>query len=387
MAERHGDSGRPLIPEQQLRLRRIVSFAVPIHAPDHSSGGAGARLATMGAMHFYSDNTAPASPQIIAAIAAANQGMARAYGADAWSERLDAAFSRYFERTVRAFALATGTAANSLALATLAAPYGEVFASAHAHVVHDECGAVELQSGGARITRLPASDGLLQAAVLEDWLADNPVSVHSTQPAAVSITQASECGTVYPPPQVAAIADVCRRHGLALHMDGARFANALVTLGCSPAEATWKAGVDVLSFGATKNGALGAEAVVFFDPERARDFELRRKRAAHLFSKMRFLSAQLLCCLEDPFFMASAARANHLAARIGAAAGRRLLYPVQANAVFLRFEAGGKQALRERGFGFYDWGSPREHAARLVVSWDQPEADVDALCEALAGWS
>ena len=338
-------------------------------------------------MHFFSDNNAPAAPAILAALEAANSGMALAYGADAWSERLDEAFSRYFERPVRAFAVATGTAANALALATRTPPYGEIFTGEHSHVVHDECGAVELQSAGARLTRLPAPMGLLPAAGLAQWLADHPVSVHSPQPAAVSITQATECGTVYQPAQMAELSEVCRDHGLVLHMDCARFANALATLGTSPADSTWRCGVDVLSFGATKNGALGAEAVVFFDPEQARDFELRRKRAAHLFSKMRYLSAQLLCCLEQPFFMDNAGRANSLAARIGAAAGERLLYPVQANAIFLGFRPGEKQELRELGFGFYDWGPPRKDAGRFVVSWNQDEADVSALCEALAAWN
>lgn len=338
-------------------------------------------------MHFYSDNTAPVAPEVLQAMADANSGMARAYGADDQSARLDAVFSRYFDRPVRAFAVATGTAANALALGTLVPPYGEIFASEHAHVVHDECGAVELQSAGARLTRLPAPGGLLAADQLEAWLADHPVSVHSPQPAAVTITQASECGTLYRPAQVASLSAVCRRAGLALHMDGARFANALATLDVAPADITWRCGVDVLSFGVTKNGAMAAEAVVFFDPARGRDFELRRKRGAHLFSKMRYLSAQLLCCLEQPFFLDNARRANRLAARIGTAAGDRLLYPVEANAVFLAFRLGEKQALRERGFGFYDWGPPRDDAARFVVSWNQPEADVDALCEALAAWS
>lgn len=338
-------------------------------------------------MHFFSDNTAPAAPAVLAAIEAANAGMALAYGADECSERLDAAFSRYFDKPVRAFAVATGTAANALALATFTPPYGEVFSSAQAHVLRDECGAVELQSAGARLTRLPAPGGLLPAAELAQWLEDHPPFLHSPQPAAVSITQASECGTVYQPAQIAELSGICRHHGLALHMDGARFANALATLGVAPADVTWRCGVDVLSFGATKNGAMGAEAVVFFDPQQVRDFELRRKRAAHLFSKMRFLSAQLLCCLEQPFFLENAVRANQLAARIGAAAGSRLLYPVQANAVFLGFRPGEKQALREQGFGFYDWGAPREDAARFVVSWNQPETDVAALCEALAAWS
>ncbi len=338
-------------------------------------------------MYFYSDNTAPAAPEVLAAIAAANQGPARSYGDDEWSRRLDAAFSRYFDREVRVFAVATGTAANALALAACTPPWGEIFAGDDAHVLHDECGAVELQTGGARLTRLPARDGRLEAATLQQWLADHPVSLHTPQPAAVSITQATECGTVYSPAQVAAIGQVCRQHGLALHMDGARFANAVARLGVHPAKVTWKAGVDVLSFGATKNGALGAEAVVFFNPQRVGDFPLRRKRAAHLFSKMRYLSAQLLACVEQDFFARNAVRANALAARIGAAAGSRLLFPVEANAVFMRFSPGQKQALRQRGFGFYDWGAPRDEAARFVVSWDQDESHVDALCEALAAWN
>jgi threonine aldolase len=335
-------------------------------------------------MHFYSDNTATAAPEVLAAVTAANQGPARAYGNDEWTTRLDAAFSRYFDRPVKAFPVATGTAANSLALATLTPPYGQVLCSDQSHVIHDECGAVELQTAGARLTPLPARHGVLDAAVLDAWLDDHPASVHSVQPASVSITQATECGTLYQPGDVAGIAAVCRRHNLKLHMDGARFANALATLGISPAAATWQAGVDVLSFGATKNGALGAEAVVFFDPQLARDFELRRKRAAHLFSKMRYLSAQLLACVEGDFFLRNAMRANAHAARIGQAAGTRLLYPVQANAVFVAFRGGEKERLRDAGFGFYDWGAPRDNAARFVVSWDQPEGDVAALCEALA---
>ncbi len=334
-------------------------------------------------MNFYSDNTAAAAPEVLAAIAAANQGPARSYGADAWSARIDTVFSHWFEHPVRAFPVATGTAANALALATLTPPWGQVFCTDQSHVANDECGAVELQTGGARLTPLPCVQGLLEAGQLAGFLADHTVSVHSVQPASVSITQASECGTVYRPDEIAAIAGVCRHHGLKLHMDGARFANALVSLGATPAELTWKAGVDVLSFGATKNGALGAEAVVFFDPALAQDFELLRKRAAHLFSKLRYLSAQLLACLEGRFFLGGAARANGLAARVGSAAGSRLLYPVQANAVFLRFEPGEKESLRARGFGFYDWGAPRDDAGRIVVSWDQPEDDVDALCEAL----
>jgi threonine aldolase len=335
-------------------------------------------------MNFYSDNTAAATPEVLAAIGAANQGWARSYGDDAWSARIDAVFSRWFDHPVRAFPVATGTAANALSIATLTPPWGQVFSSENSHVLHDECGAMELQTAGARLTPLPSPQGMLEADTLAQALAGQTVSVHSVQPACVTITQATECGTVYRPAQIAAIAAVCRQHGLKLHMDGARFANALVSLGATPAEITWKAGVDVLCFGATKNGAMGAEAVVFFDAALARDFELRRKRAAHLFSKMRYLSAQLLVCLEGDFFLAHAARTNALAARIASAAGGRLLYPAHANMVFLRFAPGEKDALRERGFGFYDWGPPGEETARFVVSWDQSEGDVDALCEALA---
>lgn len=338
-------------------------------------------------MNFYSDNTAAAAPEVLAAIAAANQGFAPSYGADHLSARLDEAFSQWFEHPVRAFAVATGTAANALSLASLAPPWGQVFCSEHAHVEHDECGAVELQSGGARLTPLSAPQGILDAAVLERWLSDHRVSVHSVQPACVSIAQASECGTVYTAAQLRQLSATCRAHGLRLHMDGARFANALAHLHARPAEITWQAGVDVLSFGATKNGALAAEAVVFFDATLAHDFELRRKRAAHLFSKMRYLSAQLLACIEGSFFAENAARANALAARIGQAAGQRLLYPVQANMAFLRLAPEAKAALRARGFGFHDWGAPREDGARFVVSWDQPVGDVDALCEQLARWN
>ncbi|HEV7632766.1 MAG TPA: beta-eliminating lyase-related protein, partial [Steroidobacteraceae bacterium] len=334
-------------------------------------------------MKFLSDNTAPASAEVIAAVTAANTGYARAYGDDDWTRQLDDAFGRYFGTPVRAFPVASGTAANSLALATLTPPYGAIFAADEAHVIADECGACELQSGGARLMPVTAPEGRMDPEALAAALADHPLSVHSVQPAAVTITQASEYGTVYSVAQVAALAKIAHGHKLSLHMDGARFVNALAHLEVTPAAITWQAGVDVLSFGATKNGALDAEAVVFFDPQRAADFELRRKRAGHLLSKMRYVSAQLLACLSGEFFLANAQRANRLAQRIGKAAGPRLLYPVQANEVFLAFQGDERELLRKRGFEFYDWGPPVQLSARFVVSWDQPEADVDALCEAL----
>jgi threonine aldolase len=334
--------------------------------------------------YFKSDNTAAAAPEILAALAAANLAPARAYGDDAWTARLDAAFGALFDHEVRVFPVATGTAANSLALATLVPPWGAILAHEGAHVVRDECGAPEFMSGGARLLLVPGAGGKLAPDALRQALADNPPTVHTVQPRAITLTQATELGTVYRPAEVAAIGALAREHGLALHVDGARFANAVAFLGCHPAELTWRAGVDVLSFGATKNGALGAEAVVFFDPARVADFELRRKRAGALLSKMRYVSAQLLACIDRGLWLRLASSANAHATRVGAAAGTRLRHPVEGNEVFITADANELSRLRAAGFEFYDWGPAHSGEARLVVSWDQPEEDVDALVEALS---
>lgn len=332
---------------------------------------------------FKSDNTSPACPEVFQALIDCNQGYAAAYGDDDWSRRLDDVFSAWFGQRVRAFAVATGTAANTTALATLCPPYGAIVTHGHAHIVRDECGAPEFMTGGARLLLAHCPDGRMSAAQLETTLDDNPANVHTVQPKVVSITQATEFGTVWSPAAVAALSEAARRRGLAVHMDGARFANALVTLGCHPADVTWRAGVDVLSFGATKNGAMAAEAVVFFDPVRAADYEFRRKRSGHLLSKMRYVSAQLIAYLETGAWQRNAARANALASRIAAAAGDTLLHPVEANEVFLRLSPQTREALRTNGYGFYDWGATDSGDVRFVVSWDQPESDVNALCDAL----
>lgn len=334
-------------------------------------------------MRFFSDNTATVCPAILKALESVNQGRARAYGDDEWTGQLDEAFSRFFEHPVRAFAVSTGTAANSLSLATVSPPYGAIYAHPEAHIVVDECGAPGFFSGGAQLMLLPGEDGKLTAQSLAAALEGHTPSVHTVQPAAVSLTQATELGTCYRPAEIAAIAEVAHRHGLKVHMDGARFAGALAFLGASPADVTWRAGVDVLSFGATKNGALGAEAVVFFDPALVRDFELRRKRAGHLLSKSRYIAAQLLAYLEPQVWLHNARRANDLAQQIGRAAGPLRLHPVEANEVFLQLGAARKAALRAQGFGFYDWGPATGPAARFVVSWDQPEEEVVSLCAAL----
>ena len=335
-------------------------------------------------MRFLSDNTATACPEIIEAISQANHGAVKAYGDDEWTHRLDAVLGEYFGTKVRAFAVTTGTAANALSLATLAPPYGAIYAHEFAHVVRDECGAVEFFSGGARVTSVPGANGKVTAQALEAELDSYSVSVHQLQPSALSVTQATEFGTVYRPDELTALTTLAHNRKLRVHMDGARFANAVAYLNCHPGDITWRAGIDVLSFGATKNGAIAAEAVVFFDLDCVKDFELRRKRAGHLISKSRYTSAQLLAYVESGAWLRNAQRANALAQRIARAAGDHLLYPVEANELFVKLGDTNKQSLRAAGFHFYDWAAPASGEARLVVSWDQPEESVTALCQALA---
>jgi threonine aldolase len=335
-------------------------------------------------VRFFSDNTATACPEMLAALADVNRGLARAYGDDEWTLRLDEAFSAFFGTPVRAFAVMTGTAANSLGLATLSPPYGAIFAHHEAHIAVDECGAPGFFSGGAQLALLPGEHGRIQTQTLAAALDAHPRHLHTVQPAALSLTQATELGTVYRAADLAELSAAAHRHGLRVHMDGARLANALVFLGCPPADITWRAGIDVLSFGATKNGALTAEAVVFFDRSLVRDFELRRKRAGHLLSKSRYVAAQLLAYLEGELWRRNAERTNKLAQQLARAAGTRLLHPVEANEVFVQLGDQGKAALRQAGFEFYDWGAESSGQARFVVSWDQPEADVPALCAALS---
>ena len=334
-------------------------------------------------MRFFSDNTASACPELLAALQEANRGSAKAYGDDEWTARLDGAFSAFFGAEVRAFAVTTGTAANALALATLSPPYGAIFAHEEAHIATDECGAPGFFSGGAQLTLLRGEHARLSPEGFAAALAARPPDVHSVQPAVLSLTQATERGTVYPAAQLARLAELAHQRGLKVHLDGARFANALAFLGCHPGDISWRAGVDVLSFGATKNGALAAEAVVFFDRTLVRDFELRRKRAGHLLSKSRYAAAQLLAYLETGLWQRNAARTNRLAQQIGRAASTALLHPVEANEVFMKLSAARRQALRGAGFEFYDWGAEGSDETRFVVSWDQQEADVTALCAAL----
>lgn len=321
-------------------------------------------------MNFCSDNTAPAHPRILAAIEAANNGPAMPYGNDDLTRNIEQRIAALFERDCAVFLVGTGTAANALALSALTPPFGAVFCHPGAHINSDECGAPEFYTGGAKLVAVAGDHGKIAPGDLERAIvAAGAGVVHHVQPACVSLTNATEAGTVYTPRELAALAKVAHKAGLAVHVDGARFANALVTLGCSPADATWRAGVDVLSFGATKNGAFAAEAAVFFDPARARELGFRRKRAGQLWSKMRFIAAQFDGYLNDGLWMENARTANWLASELGrglpTVPGVVLDHPVQANEVFVTMPKALADALERDGFAFYRWAG--EGAARTTL--------------------
>jgi threonine aldolase len=314
------------------------------------------------------------------ALAAANR-LDTAYDGDAHSKRLDEAFSELFERDVRAIWVATGTAANSLALAAMCPPHGAIVCHRDAHIQNDECGAPEFYTHGAKLLLADGEGAKLTPDAVTALLGTVRNDVHQVQPAALSITNATEYGLVYSPDETAALGALCRERGLRFHVDGARFANAVARVGCSPADLTWRAGVEALSFGFVKNGGMSAEALIFFDTKLADTTLYRRKRAGHLLSKGRFLAAQILAMLEDDVWLRNARAANDGAARLAQAAGAaRIVLPVEANEVFIRVSPDEAQTLRDQGFDFYDWG-PGE--ARLVTSWDSNLAHLDALAAAI----
>jgi len=331
-------------------------------------------------MRFFSDNAATAHPKVLEAIAQANR-VDTAYDGDALSARLDDAFSDIFETRVRAFWVTTGTAANCLALAALCPPYGGILCHRDAHIEVDEAGAPAFFTAGAKLILLDGPGAKIAPAIVDAACDGIRKDVHQVQPAAVSITNATEYGCVYRAGEVAVLGELARSRGLSLHMDGARFANALVTTGDSPADVTWRAGVDALSFGFVKNGGLNAEALILFDSSIADEIAIRRKRAGHLLSKGRFLAAQILAMLEDGLWLANARAANAAAQALAVAAPQRLVYPVEANEVFLQVSADENARLRAQGFDFYDWG-PGE--IRLVTSWDQESDDVALLAAAIS---
>ena len=336
-------------------------------------------------MNFASDNVTGAAPEILAALQNANSGSLMPYGNDDVTRAAEAKVEKLFETEADVFIVATGTASNSLALATVTPPWGAIFCHAGAHVYDTECGGPEFFSGGAKMLPIDGADGKFTAEDLDAAIRASGVgNTHHCQAAAVSITQATETGSLYSLDEIAAISKTCEANGLKLHMDGARFANAVAALGCSAAETSWKAGVDILSFGATKNGALAAEAVVLFDQTLREEFAFRRKRGGHLFSKMRLLAAQIDAYVTDDLWLRNARQANANAARMAtgldAIPGVSQIQSVQANILFTEMPRAVIDGLKDDGHLFYERGG--DDVIRLVLAFDTPAEDIDAFIEA-----
>ena len=350
-------------------------------------------------MNFASDNASGASDKVMAALVAANAGIAMPYGADPWTAAAETALRELFESDCAVFLVPTGTAANALALACLAPPWGAIFCHHDAHVMDDECGAPEFYSGGAKLIPLDGAAGKVSPVALADALRAYPRGVvKQVQPAALTLTQATESGTLYSLAEIEELAAMAHAVGAGVHLDGARFANALASLGVTPAQMSWKAGIDVLSFGASKNGTLCCEAVIFFDKARATDFVYRRKRAGHTLSKGRFLGAQVTAYLDGGHWLelagASNARASRLAKGLAAIPGVRLPWACEANEVFAIIPRKAEAALQAAGARYYDWGArgligPARPASdeiflRLVASFTTTTAEVDQFVATVA---
>jgi threonine aldolase len=334
------------------------------------------------ALGFSSDNIAGASPEVAQALVKHSSGQAGPYGTDELTAQVKRKFCEIFERDVEVFLVPTGTAANALCLSAMTPPWGNIYCHPASHINNDECGAPEFFSNGAKLMTVDGPAAKLDIVRLRERTREKVGDVHTTQPACVSITQATEVGSIYTLDEIAAIGDVCKSSSLGLHMDGSRFANALVSLGCSPAEMTWKAGVDALSFGATKNGVLAAEAIVLFNTSLATEMSYRRKRAGHLSSKMRFLSAQIDAYLTDDLWLRNARKANAAAQRLAQGldglGGVEVLGGTEANILFCRLDSTMIDALLKAGFGFYHdrWGP---NVVRFVTSFATTAEDVDHL--------
>jgi threonine aldolase len=349
-------------------------------------------------MNFASDNAAPVAPEILDAIIRANHGFAPAYGNDEWTRALERRMGEVFERDVATFLVATGTAANALAIAHCCQPWNSVLCHTQAHLATDEAGAPEFYGAGLKLIELPGANAKIALTTLRAALARGRGVPHSVIPGAVSLSQSTEVGTVYRNEEIHTLAEIARARGLAVHMDGARLANAVAALGCTPAEATWKVGVDVLSFGATKNGAMEAEAVVFFDPKRAEGMASRRKRAGQLISKQRYAASQFEAYLRDGLWLRLARHANGAAARLAerlTAIGLKPVWPVEANELFVVLPHEADRRLREAGATYATW--PREFLpegtavdedavfARLVTSFATSESDIEQFVATARG--
>ena len=347
-------------------------------------------------MNFTSDNVTGASPKILQAIVDSNHGSASSYGTDPWTKDAEVRLSTLFERDVAVVLVGTGTGSNALALSAIVPPGTALFSHEEAHVIEDECGAPEFYCGGAKLVGIPGAHGKVTPEALRATLGRFPRGVvRQVQASALTLSQATEAGTLYSPADVRAVTAVAREAGLSVHMDGARFANAVAALGVPPAEITWKAGVDVLSFGATKNGALACEAIVFFDIDKAADILFRRKRTGQTLSKGRFLGAQMSAFLDGDHWLDLAKRANRAAARLarglGSVPGVRLPWPTQANEVFPVVPKAVDAALRASGARYYPW-TTRSLAAdlapgsddlmiRLICAFDTTDEDVDRFVD------
>ncbi|WP_424984864.1 threonine aldolase family protein [Microbulbifer sp. S227A] len=347
-------------------------------------------------MFFASDNSGPVHPQVLAALGAANDGYAMGYGDDPLTKQVQRRIREIFEAPEAAvYLVATGTAANALALATLCQPFETVFCSPVAHIHEDECNAPEFFTGGAKLTLVPGDDKMTPKALAATIARENTRGVHGPQRGPVSITQVTERGAVYTLDELRALTAVARDHELPCHLDGARFANALVRLSCSAADMSWRAGVDALSFGGTKNGLLGVEAVIFFDPDKAWEFELRRKRGGHLFSKGRYLAAQMAAYLADDLWLSSARSANAACARLAEGlrnAGAEFVHPPDANMIFAALPRAAHRRLHEAGAVYHLWDGTLDGAdpdelltARLVCDWSISNAQIDRFLAVLHG--
>jgi len=347
-------------------------------------------------MNFASDNVYGVHPKILAALGEANGGTAPSYGSDGPTKRAEEKLKEVFGCDLRAFLVTSGTAANGLALSSITPGYGAIMCHGEAHIAVDECNSPEMFTGGAKIIGLHGPGGKITPAQVEKTLKGFIRGEHDPKPKGVSLTNATELGTVYSPVEVKAFSDLVRPRGMRLHMDGARFANAVAGLGVSPAELTWKSGVDVMSFGATKNGAMMLEAVVFFDLALAEDFAYRRMRAGQLLSKSRYLGAQMLAYLDGGLWLDNARRANALAQKLakGLTAGGKVWIPnpVEANEVFAVLPRPMFERLQAAGAHFYDWMpdslgdriGPDEVFSRFVLSFATPEEEVDAFVKLVA---
>ncbi|MBQ0823990.1 low specificity L-threonine aldolase [Microvirga sp. HBU67558] len=346
-------------------------------------------------MNFASDNIVGASAPVLQAIMQANAGAMAAYGNDEISSRVRTRFNEIFEREISVFFVTTGTAANALALSAAVPPYGLCVCHREAHIIDDECGAPEFFMHGAKLAGLPGVGAKLTAMDVAAYLRSLPKAVKQMPPKALSVSQVSECGLVYGLDELSSLGAVCREHGLSFHMDGARFVNALVSLGCTPAEMTWKQGVDILSFGATKNGGLMAEAIVVFRKDLAEALDYRSKRAGQIISKGRLIGAQFEGYFADDHWIANARHANRMAGRLSDGLsqlpGVRLAWPTQANEVFPIIPKSLDQALKAAGIHYHSWTelslpeaegvADHEVLIRLVTSWATREEDVNRLLE------